>query len=156
LGKYNVVFKLNGDIREVYVDPGMTLLDLIREDLGLIGAKKGCGTGECGACTVIMNGRAVPSCLVLAASVNGSEVTTIEGLAEGGRLHPLQQAFIDHQATQCGFCTPGFILSAKAFLDENPHPSRLEVEEALLGNLCRCTGYKKIVDAVMSVVEGNP
>ena len=156
MGKYNVVFKLNGDIREVYVDPGMTLLDLIREDLGLIGAKKGCGTGECGACTVIMNGRAVPSCLVLAASVNGSEVTTIEGLAEGGRLHPLQQAFIDHQATQCGFCTPGFILSAKAFLDENPYPSRLEVEEALLGNLCRCTGYKKIVDAVMSVVEGNP
>ena len=109
MGRYNVVFKLNGDIREVYVDPGMTLLDLIREDLGLIGAKKGCGTGECGACTVIMNGRAVPSCLVLAASVNGSEVTTIEGLAEGGRLHPLQQAFIDHQATQCGFCTPGFI-----------------------------------------------
>ena len=156
MGKVHVVFRLNGDIREAYVDPGMTLLDLIREDLGLIGAKKGCGTGECGACTVIMNGRAVPSCLVLAASVNGSEVTTIEGLAEGGRLHPLQQAFIDHQATQCGFCTPGFILSAKAFLDENPYPSRLEVEEALLGNLCRCTGYKKIVDAVMSVVEGNP
>ena len=153
MGKVHVIFKLNGDTRESYVDPSMTLLDLIREDLGFIGAKKGCGTGECGACTVILDGKAVPSCLVLAASVSGSNVTTIEGLAEGGHLHPLQQAFIDHQATQCGFCTPGFILSAKAFLDENPHPTRVEVEEALLWNLCRCTGYKKIVDAVMSVVE---
>ena len=155
MAKIQVVFKLNGDNREVFVDPGMTLLDLIREDLGLIGAKRGCGTGECGACTVILDRKAVPSCLVLAASVSGSEITTIEGISDGGRLHMLQQAFIDYQATQCGFCTPGFILSAKAFLDDNPYPSRMEVKEALLGNLCRCTGYKKIVDAVMSVVEAR-
>ena len=148
-----VTFKVNGDTREAYIQPGDTLLDVIREDLGLTGSKKGCGTGECGACTVILNGKAVPSCLVLAASVEGAYIVTIEGIAENGKLHPLQQAFIDHQATQCGFCTPGFILSAKAYLDENPFPSREEVEEALLGNLCRCTGYKKIVDAVMSVVE---
>jgi len=151
--KILVTFKVNGDTREAYIQPGDTLLDVIREDLGLIGSKKGCGTGECGACTVILNGKAVPSCLVLVASVEGAYIVTIEGIAENGELHPLQQAFIDHQATQCGFCTPGFILSAKAYLDENPFPSREEVEEALLGNLCRCTGYKKIVDAVMSVVE---
>jgi len=151
--KILVTFKVNGDTREAYIQPGDTLLNVIREDLGLTGSKKGCGTGECGACTVILNGKAVPSCLVLAASIEGAAIVTIEGIAENGKLHPLQQAFIDHQATQCGFCTPGFILSAKAYLDENPFPTREEVEEALLGNLCRCTGYKKIVDAVMSVVE---
>jgi len=151
--KILVTFKVNGDTLEAYIQPGDTLLNVIREDLGLTGSKKGCGTGECGACTVILNGKAVPSCLVLAASIEGAAIVTIEGIAENGKLHPLQQAFIDHQATQCGFCTPGFILSAKAYLDENPFPTREEVEEALLGNLCRCTGYKKIVDAVMSVVE---
>ena len=153
MGKIHVTFKVNGDKREAYIQPGDILLDVIREDLGLTGAKKGCGTGECGACTVIMNGKAVPSCLVLAASIEGSSIVTIEGISEDGKLHPLQQAFIDHQAIQCGFCTPGFILSAKAYLDENPFPTREEIEEALLGNLCRCTGYKKIVDAIMSVVE---
>ncbi len=153
--KMLVTFQVNGDKHEAYVQPGDTLLDVIREKLSLTGSKKGCGTGDCGACTVIMNGKAVPSCLVLAASVEGSTIVTIEGLSKNGRLHPLQKAFIDHIATQCGFCTPGFILSAKAFLDENPYPTREEVEEALLGNLCRCTGYKKIVDAVMSVVEAS-
>ena len=153
MAKMLVTFQVNGDKREVYVQPGDTLLDVIREELSLTGSKKGCGTGECGACTVIMNGKAVPSCLVLVASVEGANIVTIEGLSKNGRLHPLQNAFIDHIATQCGFCTPGFILSAKAYLDENPNPTREEVEEALLGNLCRCTGYKKIVDAVMSVVE---
>ena len=153
--KMLVTFQVNGDKREVYVQPGDTLLDVIREELSLTGSKKGCGTGECGACTVIMNGKAVPSCLVLVASVEGANIVTIEGLSKNGRLHPLQKAFIDHIATQCGFCTPGFILSAKAYLDENPYPTREEVEEALLGNLCRCTGYKKIVDAVMSVVEAS-
>ena len=151
--KMRVTFQVNGDKREVCVQAGDTLLDVIREELSLKGSKKGCGTGDCGACTVIMNGKAVPSCLVLAASVEGANIVTIEGLSKNGRLHPLQKAFIDHIATQCGFCTPGFILSAKAYLDENRYPTREEVEEALLGNLCRCTGYKKIVDAVMSVVE---
>ena len=155
MAKMLVTFQVNGDKREVYVQPGDTLLDVIREELSLTGSKKGCGTGECGACTVIMNGKAVPSCLVLVASVEGANIVTIEGLSKNGRLHPLQTAFIDHIATQCGFCTPGFILSAKAYLDENPYPTRAEVEEALLGNLCRCTGYKKIVDAVMSVVEAS-
>jgi len=155
MAKMLVTFQVNGDKREVYVQPGDTLLDVIREELSLTGSKKGCGTGECGACTVIMNGKAVPSCLVLVASVEGANIVTIEGLSKNGRLHPLQTAFIDHIATQCGFCTPGFILSAKAYLDENPYPTREEVEEALLGNLCRCTGYKKIVDAVMSVVEAS-
>ncbi len=155
MAKMLVTFQVNGDKREVYVQPGDTLLDVIREELSLTGSKKGCGTGECGACTVIMNGKAVPSCLVLVASVEGANIVTIEGLSKNGRLHPLQKAFIDHIATQCGFCTPGFILSAKAYLDENPYPTREEVEEALLGNLCRCTGYKKIVDAVMSVVEAS-
>ena len=153
--KMLVTFQVNGDKREVYVQAGDTLLDVIREELSLKGSKKGCGTGDCGACTVIMNGMAVPSCLVLVASVEGANIVTIEGLSKNGRLHPLQKAFIDHIATQCGFCTPGFILSAKAYLDENPYPTREEVEEALLGNLCRCTGYKKIVDAVMSVVEAS-
>jgi len=155
MAKMLVTFQVNGDKREVFVQPGDTLLDVIREELSLTGSKKGCSTGECGACTGVNIGKAVPSCLVLVASVEGANIVTIEGLSKNGRLHPLQKAFIDHIATQCGFCTPGFILSAKAYLDENPYPTREEVEEALLGNLCRCTGYKKIVDAVMSVVEAS-
>jgi carbon-monoxide dehydrogenase small subunit len=120
----------------------------LREDLGLTGTKHGCGLGDCGACTVILDGKAVNSCLVLAIQANGSEVLTIEGLAEKGKLHPLQQAFVDKGAIQCGFCTPGMILSAKALLEEKPNPTELEIRTALSGNLCRCTGYQKIVEAI--------
>ena len=149
--KVKIVLKVNGEPREVYVEPGWTLLRVLREDLGLTGAKNGCGNGECGACTVIMDGKAVPSCLVLAVSAEGKEIETIEGLQKGGERHALQRAFIEHGAVQCGFCTPGMIMSAKALLDENPEPAEDAVREALQGNLCRCTGYKKIVEAVMSV-----
>ena len=114
----------------------------------LTGTKEGCGVGECGACTVIVDGEAVNACLVLALSVAGKRVTTIEGLAKGGVLHPLQQAVVDHHALQCGFCTPGFILSAKALLDRNPHPTELEIRTAISGNLCRCTGYEQLVEAI--------
>ena len=149
--KVRVVLRVNGEPREAYVEPGWTLLRVLREDLGLTGAKHGCGNGECGACTVIMDGKAVPSCLVPALNAEGKEIETIEGLSRGGEMHPLQRAFIEHGAVQCGFCTPGMIMSAKALLDENPSPTEDEVREALQGNLCRCTGYKKIVEAVMSV-----
>ncbi|HUS77411.1 MAG TPA: (2Fe-2S)-binding protein [Patescibacteria group bacterium] len=149
--KVKIVLKVNGEPREVYVEPGWTLLRVLREDLGLTGAKNGCGNGECGACTVIMDGKAVPSCLVLAVSAEGKEIETIEGLQKGGERHALQRAFIEHGAVQCGFCTPGMIMSAKALLDENPEPAEDAVREALQGNLCRCTGYKNIVEAVMSV-----
>jgi carbon-monoxide dehydrogenase small subunit len=149
--KVKIILKVNGEPREVYVEPGWTLLRVLREDLGLTGAKNGCGNGECGACTVIMDGKAVPSCLVLAVSAEEKEIETIEGLQKGGERHVLQRAFIEHGAVQCGFCTPGMIMSAKALLDENPEPAEDAVREALQGNLCRCTGYKKIVEAVMSV-----
>ena len=149
--KVRVALRVNGEPREAYVEPGWTLLRVLREDLGLTGAKHGCGNGECGACTVIMDGKAVPSCLVPALNAEGKEIETIEGLRQGGEMHPLQRAFIEHGAVQCGFCTPGMIMSAKALLDENPSPTEDEVREALQGNLCRCTGYKKIVEAVMSV-----
>ena len=151
----SVKFTVNGDSREILVNPGETLLEVIRDDLGLTGTKEGCGKGECGACTVIMDGKAVPSCLVLAACVNGKTVITIEGIAENGKLHPLQEAFVKYYAVQCGFCTPGMILTAKAYLDVNPNPSEEEVREALQANLCRCTGYEKIVEAVMAVVNGE-
>ena len=153
--KVHVEFTVNGSPRQVYVNPGDILLDVIRGDLGLTGSKEGCGKGECGACTVIMDGRAVPSCLVLAARADGSEIVTIEGLAEGGKFHPLQEAFVNYHASQCGFCTPGMILTAKAYLDVNPSPTEEEVREALEANLCRCTGYEKIVEAVMAVVDGR-
>jgi carbon-monoxide dehydrogenase small subunit len=149
--KVRVVLRVNGEPREAYVEPGWTLLRVLREDLGLTGAKHGCGNGECGACTVIMDRKAVPSCLVPALNAEGKEIETIEGLRRGGEMHPLQRAFIEHGAVQCGFCTPGMIMSAKALLDENPSPTEDEVREALQGNLCRCTGYKKIVEAVISV-----
>lgn len=146
--KMLIEFKLNGrDIRS-NVAPERLLVDFLREDLGLTGTKKGCGVGECGACTVIVDGKTVDSCLILAATVDGHSVTTIEGLADDGLLHPLQQAFIDQGAVQCGFCTPGMLLSAKALLDEKPQPAREEIKVALSGNICRCTGYKKIIDAV--------
>ena len=151
--KVRIELTVNDLSRELFVAPMATLLEVIRDDLGLTGAKKGCGKGECGACTVIMDGHAVPSCLVLAASADGREIITIEGLAENGELHPIQEAFVKHYASQCGFCTPGMILTVKAYLDENPNPTEGEIREALGANLCRCTGYEKVIEAVMAVVE---
>jgi len=130
--------------------PNKTLSQVLREDLNLLGTKEGCGIGDCGACIVILNSRAVNSCLVLAIQADGSEVTTIEGISDGDKLHPIQQAFIDRGAVQCGFCSPGMILSAKSLLDRNIDPSEEEVREILSGNLCRCTGYQKIVEAVLA------
>lgn len=150
-----VSFKVNGRDRTAQVEPRTTLLDVIREDLGLTGAKEGCGKGECGACTVIMDGDAVPSCVVLAAGVEGKEIITIEGIRENGRLHPLQEAFVKYHASQCGFCSPGMILTAKAFLDRNPNPSEAEVRDVMMSNLCRCTGYEKIIEAIMAVANGE-
>ena len=144
----NLQFTVNGKEEHLEVDDSMRLLDILRLELGLTGTKEGCGIGECGACTVIMNGDAVCSCLVLAAQVQGAVVETVENLEQDGVLSRLQQAFLDHGAIQCGFCTPGMLMSAKALLDKNPHPSEDEIREALEGNLCRCTGYIPILDAV--------
>lgn len=150
-----ITIKVNGETHQLAVRPNLTLLNLIRDKLGLTGTKKGCELGDCGACTVILDGRTVNSCLVLAVEADGKEVITIEGLAQGSILHPLQRAFIQHGAIQCGYCTPGMILSAKALLDKNPRPTEAEVKEAIAGNLCRCTGYARIVKAVMSAsIEG--
>lgn len=149
--KLAVTLKINGESYELLVEPKKTLLDVLREDLGLTGTKKGCDQGDCGACTVLLHGKPVNSCLVLAVEAAGQEITTVEGLAQGDRLHPLQESFIRHGAMQCGYCTPGMLLSAKALLDKNPHPSRREVKEAIAGNLCRCTGYVKIIDAILEV-----
>ncbi|MGI9951485.1 (2Fe-2S)-binding protein [Moorellaceae bacterium AZ2] len=143
--------KVNGKEYQVRVKPHKRLLDVLRDDLHLTGTKEGCGIGECGACTVIMDGRAVNACLVLAASAEGKEIYTIEGLEQDGKLHPLQEAFMRHNALQCGFCTPGMIMSAKALLDKNPHPTREEIKEAISGNLCRCTGYQQIIEAIEEV-----
>ena len=144
---------INGESVEAAVEPNKTLLHFLREDLGLTGTKHGCGLGDCGACTVIMDGKAVNSCLVLAIQAQGKDILTIEGLAVEGRLHPIQQAFVDKGAIQCGFCSPGMILSAKAFLETNPEPTELEIRTAISGNLCRCTGYQKIVEAIESAAE---
>ena len=149
--KQEIKLKVNGAIYPVYVEPWKSLLDVLREEIGLTGVKLGCGAGDCGACTVLVDGKAVNSCLMLAAQTKGKEITTIEGLEGEEGLHPLQQAFIDYFAVQCGFCTPGMILSAKALLDKNPHPTEEEIRVSLSGNLCRCTGYVKIVEAVLSV-----
>ncbi|MCK4257995.1 MAG: (2Fe-2S)-binding protein [Halanaerobiales bacterium] len=153
--KYRVSFVINGRKEEMEVEANVTLLDLIRDELLLTGAKYGCGGGECGACTVIMDGNPVNSCLVLAPEVNGCEIVTVEGLVQNAELDKIQQSFIDHAALQCGFCTPGMIMSAKALLKKNPHPTEAEVREALAGNLCRCTGYKKIVEAILDVTTRN-
>jgi carbon-monoxide dehydrogenase small subunit len=140
---------VNGDPVEFLADPGMTLLDVLRDELLLTGSKEGCGSGDCGACSVIVDDRLVCSCLMLAPEAEGRRVATIEGLAQGGQLHPLQQKFLEHAALQCGFCTPGLLMAAKALLDANPDPTETEVRYWLAGNLCRCTGYDKIVRAVM-------
>lgn len=151
--KQPVMLKINEENYELILDPRRTLLEVLRNDLGLTGTKEGCGEGVCGACTVLLDGKPVNSCLIMAVEVNGREILTIEGLAKGGDLHPLQQSFIDHWAIQCGFCTPGMILSAKALLDKNPHPNEDEIRRALAGNLCRCTGYAKIVKAISKCVQ---
>lgn len=144
-----IELQVNGVNYELLVNPARPLVDVLREELGLTGVKKGCGMGECGACTVLLNGKAVNSCLMLVGQAHGKEITTIEGLSAGGRLHPLQEKFIQHGAVQCGFCSPGMVLSILSFLRETPHPTEEQVREAIAGNLCRCTGYVKIVEAVM-------
>lgn len=144
----HISFILNGKNVEADVTTAQRLIDLLREEFNLTGTKEGCGVGECGACTIIMNKRAVNSCLVLAAQADGSEITTVEGLAKGENLHPLQKSFIEHGAVQCGFCTPGMLMSSEALLQENPHPTEEEIKDAIAGNLCRCTGYKQIIEAI--------
>ena len=144
---------VNGEAVEAAVEANRTLLQFLREDLGLTGTKHGCGLGDCGACTVILDGSPVNACLVLAVQARGRQVLTIEGLAENGNLHPIQKAFVDKGAIQCGFCTPGMILSAKALLDMNPKPTEPEIRTAISGNLCRCTGYQKIVEAIQEAAE---
>jgi aerobic carbon-monoxide dehydrogenase small subunit len=151
--RHEISFKLNGDEKSALVEPNITLLQLLREELGVTSPKRSCEHGECGACTVILNGKAVNSCLVLAVTIQGKHVETVESLANGPDLHPLQKAFIDIAAAQCGYCTPGMLLAAKALLDANPNPTYEEVKEGLSGNMCRCTGYVKPVEAVLLAAE---
>ncbi len=146
-------FRVNGEDYELYVEPNKTLVEVLREELELTGTKMGCGEGACGACTVLIDGRAVKSCLILALQARGKDVLTIEGLGKKG-LHPLQQSFMDHFAIQCGYCTPGMIMAAKALLDENPRCTEEEIRESLVGNLCRCTGYVKIMEAISAARDG--
>jgi len=148
-----IEFVLNGQHVEVETEPHVTLLELLRDKFGLTGTKKGCGYGECGACTVLMDGKAVNSCLILSQRVQGKKITTIEGLSKNGELHLLQKKFVENGAIQCGYCTPGMILSAKALLDENPNPSKEDVKLAIVGNLCRCTGYLKIIEAILAAQQ---
>ena len=150
-----VTFQLNGEAKHWIIAPGDILLDVLRRE-GYVGAKRGCETGACGACTVLVNGKPVDACLMFAGQAEGKEILTIEGLAQGDTLHPLQEAFLDHGAVQCGYCTPGMILNAKAFLDHHPEPAEGDVREMLSGNLCRCTGYTKPVEAVMSCTTAPP
>jgi len=149
LARVHVQMTLNGEATELLCESRQTLLEVLRDELDLTGTKEGCATGDCGACSVILDGRIACSCLVLAVEADGSEVATIEGLADGARLHPLQRKFLEHAALQCGVCTPGFLMAAKALLDRNPDPSEHDVRLGLAGNLCRCTGYDKIVRAVL-------
>jgi len=153
---YPIEVTVNGRPRAVRVAPHHTLLEVLRDDLGLTGSKECCLVGECGACTVMLDGRSVDSCLVLAVEADGAEVTTVEGIAADGRLSLVQQAFLDHGAVQCGFCIPGQIVSAHALLAANPHPTRADVEEGLAGNLCRCAGYEQIIEAVLAAAGADP
>jgi carbon-monoxide dehydrogenase small subunit len=151
--KQLIELTINGKTYELEVEPNRTLLEVLREDLGLTGTKYGCGTGECGACTVLVDGKPVLSCATLGVAVEGKNITTVEGLAQKERLHPLQTTFIQHGAIQCGFCTPGILLTAKALLDENPAPTANDIRQFLKGNLCRCTGYDKIIEAVLAAAQ---
>ena len=154
-----ITLKVNGITYTIDVLPKRTLVEVLRESLGLTGTKKSCNEGECGACTVLLDGKPVASCLLLAIDAQGKEILTIEGLSDGEKLHPIQEAFLKHGAIQCGFCTPGMVMSAKALLDENPKPTVAEVRKALSGNLCRCTGYQHIVDSIMAasrMMSGKP
>lgn len=152
--KQSISLEVNGESYRLDVTPNRLLLDILRDNLGLTGARRGCEDSICGACTVLLNGRAVHACSILAVRAAGEKILTIEGLAENGKLHPLQEAFIQHGAIQCGYCTPGMILAAKALLSENPQPTEHEVRWSLTGNLCRCTGYVKIVEAVLAAASG--
>lgn len=149
----NISLTVNNKKHEITVDPDERLLDTLRDRLNLTGVKEGCSIGECGACTVILDGKAINSCMVYTFQIDGSEVLTVEGLETNGKLDPLQEAFIDHQAVQCGFCTPGMLMSAKALLNEKPNPGRDEIKTAIEGNLCRCTGYQQIIDAIESAAN---
>lgn len=151
--KQEISFKVNGENYTVIVEPRQTLLEVLRDKLGFTGAKQGCDDGKCGACTVLLNGKAVRACLTLAVNVKGKEIATIEGLAKNGELHPIQKAFIEHGAIQCGFCSPGMIMAAKSFLDENSKPNEEEIKMALSGNICRCTGYVKIIEAIKAAAK---
>lgn len=151
--KQHIELRVNEENYEVEIEPRRTLLEVLRDNLRLTGVKKACDRGDCGACTVIIEGKPVVSCLTLAIEAQGKEILTIEGLAKNGILHPLQQAFVKHGAIQCGFCTPGMIMAAKALLDETPEPSEAEVRRGIAGNLCRCTGYAKIVEAILAVSQ---
>ncbi|MGE3643130.1 MAG: (2Fe-2S)-binding protein [Beijerinckiaceae bacterium] len=153
MGKYHVNATINGDEVDYLCDPTQTLLDVLRDELELTGTKEGCATGDCGACSVLVDGVLVCSCLAMGAEMNGKTIETVEGLAKGDKLHPLQQKFIDHVALQCGICTPGLLIASKALLDRNPDPSEEEIRFWLAGNLCRCTGYNNIVDAVQAAAK---
>ncbi|MEQ8173102.1 MAG: (2Fe-2S)-binding protein [Candidatus Eremiobacterota bacterium] len=148
-------FIVNGEKKHISIDPSMTLLEILRHTLKLTGTKEGCGKGECGTCTVLMNGKAVNACLVLGSQLEGTEILTVEGVSNGRELHSLQKSFIEEGAVQCGFCIPGMIISAKALLDENPNPTEEEIRRGISGNLCRCTGYTKIVSAIQKASEGG-
>lgn len=152
--KMSLAFRINGLDESLEVAPNRTLLQVLREDLKLTGTKLGCGIGECGSCTVLMNGEPVNACLVMAAKANGKEILTIEGLGSREKLHPLQKAFIDHGAVHCGFCTPGMLIAVNALLERSPKATRSEIKDALAGNLCRCTGYLQVIEAIEAVVKG--
>ena len=152
-GKYHLRFTLNGQEKSLDIEPGISALKLIRDILDLNGTKEGCGIGECGACTVVVDGKAVNACLMFAAQLDGRNVLTVEGLSQGDTLHPIQQSFIEHHAVQCGFCTPGILMSTRALLEESPQPERDEIVKAVSGNLCRCTGYQGIIAGIEDAAE---
>jgi carbon-monoxide dehydrogenase small subunit len=149
--KFHLTLMVNDEPHELLIEPRQTLLDVLRNDLDLRGAHRGCDSGDCGACTVLLDGKPITACMILAADCDGATVTTVEGVSSNGSLHPVQRALVEHGGIQCGFCTPGMVMAAIALLDDNPHPTEQEVREGLAGNLCRCTGYKKIVEAVLAV-----
>ena len=155
MAKIPITLTINEETYEILIQPWQTLLSAIRDEVGLTGTKEGCSNGNCGSCTIIVNGRSVDSCLMLAGEADGKEILTVEGLAKNGQLHPLQKAFIEYGALQCGICTPGFLMSSKHLLDKNPRPTEHEIRLDIAGNLCRCTGYDKIVRAIQAVAQGE-